>query len=63
MPAYRICTADGVTQLTDGLAKKLKELLEKKVEEEQVSQWWWKYHRVESMGYILDYKNEYRSGE
>jgi len=38
MPAYRICTADGVTQLTDGLAKKLKELLEKKVEEEQVSQ-------------------------
>lgn len=37
MPTYRICTTDGVTQLTDGLAKKLKELLEQKVAEEQMS--------------------------
>jgi hypothetical protein len=36
MPAYRVCTADGVTQLTDGLAKKLKEILEQKVAEEQM---------------------------
>ena len=36
MPAYRICTVDGVTQLTEGLAKKLKELLEQVMAEEQV---------------------------
>ncbi|EIW80050.1 hypothetical protein CONPUDRAFT_28306, partial [Coniophora puteana RWD-64-598 SS2] len=28
MPSYRICTADGPTQLTEGLAQKLKTLLE-----------------------------------
>ena len=37
MPAYRICTVDGVTQLTEGLAKKLKELLEQAMAEEQAS--------------------------
>lgn len=36
MPAYRICTVDGVTQLTEGLAKKLKELLEQAMAEGQV---------------------------
>jgi hypothetical protein len=36
MPAYRICTVDGVTELTEGLAKKLKEVLEQAVAEEQV---------------------------
>ncbi|TFY77743.1 hypothetical protein EWM64_g6271 [Hericium alpestre] len=30
MPSYRLCTADGVTQLTDGLAKKLEEVLEER---------------------------------
>ncbi|KAG6380161.1 hypothetical protein JVT61DRAFT_8250 [Boletus reticuloceps] len=29
MPSYRFCTADGPTQLTEGLEKKLKSLLEK----------------------------------
>ena len=29
MPAYRLVTADGVTQLTPGLAEKLKSVLEK----------------------------------
>ncbi|EGO01065.1 hypothetical protein SERLA73DRAFT_50596, partial [Serpula lacrymans var. lacrymans S7.3] len=28
MPSYRLCTVDGPTQLTDGLALKLKRLLE-----------------------------------
>ncbi|KAF9224786.1 hypothetical protein BS17DRAFT_795164 [Gyrodon lividus] len=28
MPSYRLCTADGPTQLTDGLAKNLKSVLE-----------------------------------
>ena len=28
MPAYRVVTADGVVQLSEGLAQKLKELLE-----------------------------------
>lgn len=28
MPSYRFCTADGPTQLTEGLAKKLKSVLE-----------------------------------
>ncbi|KAH7928325.1 hypothetical protein BV22DRAFT_969445, partial [Leucogyrophana mollusca] len=27
MPSYRMCTADGPTQLTDGLARRLKEVL------------------------------------
>jgi len=27
MPAYRMCTSDGVLKLTDGLANKLKEVL------------------------------------
>ncbi|KAH9934145.1 uncharacterized protein B0H18DRAFT_1114891 [Fomitopsis serialis] len=27
MPSYRLCTADGLTQLTDGIAARLKELL------------------------------------
>lgn len=30
MPSYRVCTADGVTHLTEGLAAKLKEVLERK---------------------------------
>ncbi|KIJ63645.1 hypothetical protein HYDPIDRAFT_91999 [Hydnomerulius pinastri MD-312] len=28
MPSYRLCTSDGPTQLTEGLAKRLKDLLE-----------------------------------
>ena len=32
MPSYRLCTADGILQLTDGLAARLKEILEEKVE-------------------------------
>lgn len=28
MPSYRFCTADGPTQLTEGLAKKLRSILE-----------------------------------
>ena len=28
MPSYRFCTADGPTQLTEGLAEKLKSVLE-----------------------------------
>jgi hypothetical protein len=31
MPAYRLCTADGVTQLTDGLAAKLRTMLENRI--------------------------------
>ncbi|KZP29234.1 hypothetical protein FIBSPDRAFT_851600 [Athelia psychrophila] len=34
MPSYRICTADGVTQLTEGLTAKLKEVLERRAREE-----------------------------
>ncbi|EPT03188.1 hypothetical protein FOMPIDRAFT_1116841 [Fomitopsis schrenkii] len=30
MPSYRFCTADGILQLTDGLAARLKEVLEQK---------------------------------
>jgi hypothetical protein len=37
MPAYRICTVDGVTQLTEGLAKKLMQLLEQTMAEETSS--------------------------
>jgi len=34
MPSYRICTADGPTQLTEGLAQKLKAMLEQIVSQE-----------------------------
>ncbi|OBZ76662.1 Tubulin-specific chaperone C [Grifola frondosa] len=34
MPAYRLCTTDGVLQLTEGLAQRLRELLEARVREE-----------------------------
>lgn len=35
MPSYRLCTADGVLQLTDGLAARLVELLETRSKEER----------------------------
>ena len=35
MPSYRLCTADGVLQLTDGLATRLVEVLKSRVLEEQ----------------------------
>ncbi|KDQ56907.1 hypothetical protein JAAARDRAFT_158152 [Jaapia argillacea MUCL 33604] len=35
MPSYRLCTADGVTQLTEGLANKLKAVLEERVATER----------------------------
>ncbi|CDO77436.1 hypothetical protein BN946_scf184857.g43 [Trametes cinnabarina] len=35
MPSYRLCTADGVLQLTEGLAQRLVEVLQAKVREEQ----------------------------
>lgn len=35
MPAYRLCTSDGVTQLTPGLAQKLQFLLERRAEAEK----------------------------
>ena len=34
MPAYRLCTSDGVVQLTEGLASKLRQILERRVREE-----------------------------
>jgi hypothetical protein len=34
MPSYRLCTALGVTQLTEGLASKLKDHLEVRAREE-----------------------------
>jgi hypothetical protein len=34
MPSYRLCTAHGVTQLTEGLASKLNGLLEMRTREE-----------------------------
>ncbi|KAH9958108.1 hypothetical protein BGW80DRAFT_1185285, partial [Lactifluus volemus] len=34
MPSYRVCTAHGVTQLTEGLASKLRGLLEERAREE-----------------------------
>ena len=34
MPSYRLCTAHGVTQLTEGLASKLQGLLEMRAREE-----------------------------
>ncbi|KAI0251847.1 hypothetical protein BJV78DRAFT_1125541 [Lactifluus subvellereus] len=34
MPSYRVCTAHGVTQLTEGLASKLRGLLEARAREE-----------------------------
>jgi hypothetical protein len=35
MPSYRLSTAHGVTQLTEGLALKLQGLLEKRANEEK----------------------------
>ncbi|KAI0752739.1 hypothetical protein C8Q80DRAFT_472435 [Daedaleopsis nitida] len=35
MPSYRLCTSDGVLQLTEGLAARLIEVLETRVREEQ----------------------------
>ena len=35
MPSYRLCTSDGVLQLTEGLAARLVEVLEAQVREEQ----------------------------
>ncbi|KAI0725978.1 hypothetical protein C8Q72DRAFT_888126 [Fomitopsis betulina] len=32
MPSYRLCTADGILQLTDGLAVRLEQVLEQKAE-------------------------------
>lgn len=34
MPSYRLCTAHGVTQLTEGLASKLRGLLKMRAREE-----------------------------
>jgi len=34
MPSYRLCTSDGVLQLTEGLAKRLREVLEARAQEE-----------------------------
>ncbi|KAI0317985.1 hypothetical protein OF83DRAFT_1118563 [Amylostereum chailletii] len=34
MPSYRLCTADGVTRLTDGLAAKLRAVLQQRAQEE-----------------------------
>jgi len=34
MPSYRLCTAHGVTHLTEGLASKLRGLLEMRAREE-----------------------------
>jgi hypothetical protein len=35
MPSYRLCTADGLPQLTQGLAQKLKAVLEERAREER----------------------------
>lgn len=35
MPSYRVCTGDGVTKLTDGLAERLREVLERRSREEE----------------------------
>ncbi|RPD61644.1 hypothetical protein L226DRAFT_461226 [Lentinus tigrinus ALCF2SS1-7] len=35
MPSYRLCTSDGVLQLTEGLAARLMEILQARVREEQ----------------------------
>lgn len=37
MPSYRLCTADGVTKLSDGLAAKLRTVLEERALEEMAS--------------------------
>ncbi|TFK75644.1 hypothetical protein BDN72DRAFT_810536 [Pluteus cervinus] len=37
MPAYRLCTSDGITQLTPGLSWRLRELLQKQAELERSS--------------------------
>ncbi|VDB85169.1 unnamed protein product [Peniophora sp. CBMAI 1063] len=34
MPAYRLCTSDGVVQLTEGLAGKLRQILEERIRRE-----------------------------
>lgn len=34
MPTYRLCTGDGVLQLSDGLLRKLKDVLERVAKEE-----------------------------
>lgn len=34
MPAYRLCTSDGVTHLSDGLAQRLREMLQDEAREE-----------------------------
>jgi hypothetical protein len=34
MPSYRVCTAYGITRLTEGLASKLQRLLEMRAREE-----------------------------
>ena len=36
MPSYRLCTSDGVVQLTEGLAGRLMEMLETRVREESL---------------------------
>lgn len=36
MPSYRVCTADGVTQLTEGLTSKLRSLLDARAREESL---------------------------
>jgi hypothetical protein len=36
MPSYRVCTAHGITQLTEGLASKLRSLLDARAREESL---------------------------
>ncbi|KAH9927915.1 uncharacterized protein BXZ73DRAFT_90630 [Epithele typhae] len=36
MPSYRLCTADGVVQLTEGLAARLQEVLQERVRDEEL---------------------------
>ena len=38
MPSYRVCTADGIVQLTEGLMKRLIEVLERRVAAEAKAQ-------------------------
>lgn len=35
MPSYRVCTGDGVTKLTEGLAERLRDVLERRAREEK----------------------------
>ncbi|KAA1474370.1 hypothetical protein DENSPDRAFT_840939 [Dentipellis sp. KUC8613] len=37
MPSYRVCTADGVPKLTDGLAQKLRDVLAARAREEETA--------------------------